>query len=132
MTDTDPGGEVPETPEDLNESEAQEQSSESEVHVVGVNNSNNSNNSNIKKIVKYNSWHKGFMLTSLICGLYAANNLWEMHEFDKYVIQNVGVAANVLSAGKSSDSVMRERILIVLSWIILLLFGRHLLLMLIC
>ncbi len=59
---------------------------------------------NGKKIGKYRLFHYGFLAGTLAFGGYALSNLWEMHKFDKYVIKNIEIAANVPSAGNSSES----------------------------
>lgn len=59
---------------------------------------------NGKKIRLYKRLHYGFLAGALAFGSYAASNLWEMHKFDKYVIKNIEIAANVPSTGGESVS----------------------------
>ncbi len=59
---------------------------------------------NGKKISLYKRLHYSFLAGALAFGAYSVSNLWEMHKFDKYVIKNIEIAANVPSAGGESVS----------------------------
>jgi hypothetical protein len=57
-----------------------------------------------RKISRFRRLHYGFLAGALALGAYAVSNLWEMHKFDKYVIKNIEIAANVPSAEGESKS----------------------------
>ncbi len=59
---------------------------------------------NGKKIGLFRKMHYGFLAGTLAFGAYASTNLWEMHKFDKYVIKNIEIAANVPSVEGESSS----------------------------
>jgi tetratricopeptide (TPR) repeat protein len=59
---------------------------------------------NGKQISGFRRMHYGFLAGALVLCTYAASNLWEMHKFDKYVIKNVEIAANVPSAAGETSS----------------------------
>ncbi len=71
---------------------------------------------NSKKKKKYRFLHYLCAAGFLASGAYALSNFWEMHKFDKYVIKQVEIAANVPSAGmkkgKENNTLSMEAALI--------------------
>jgi len=59
---------------------------------------------NGKKIRKYKGIYKLILGVATALSIYAGTNLYEWHKFDKYVIKNIEIAANVPSAGRSRSS----------------------------
>ncbi len=59
---------------------------------------------NGKKKRKYGLLTAGFLSASLVCGGYSAVNAWSLHTFDKYVIKQIEIAANVPTVSRSSKS----------------------------
>jgi len=56
------------------------------------------------KKIKYKFLHYSILAGAITLSGYALNNLWQMHKFDKYVIKHIEIAANVPTAGKSSET----------------------------
>ncbi len=52
---------------------------------------------------KYALLAAGFTAMTAVCSYYSASNFWRWHIWDKYVIKQVEIAANVPSVGKNDD-----------------------------
>ncbi len=58
----------------------------------------------VQSKTRYKAWATACLFGSALSVASAANNLWSMHTFDKYIIKPIEIAANVPSVGSSSST----------------------------